>query len=88
MSPHRAVEPPQRPLRARVLLILWPSFVMAGVLEMLVFAVIDPGAVQWPGLDTLEWSRSTLYSVAFFVFWGVIAVSTAITEYLTRTDVH
>jgi len=86
MSPHRAVEPPQRPLRARVLLILWPAFVMAGVLEMLVFAVVDPSAVQWPGADALDWSRSTLYSVAFLVFWAVIAVSTAITEYLARAD--
>ena len=88
MSPHRAVEPPQRPLRARVLLILWPAFVMAGVLEMLVFAFVDPGALHWPGADTLDWSRSALYSVAFLVFWAVIAVSTAITEYLARTDVH
>ena len=86
MSPHRAVEPPSRPLRARVLLILWPSFVMAGVLEMLVFAVVDPTALHWPGADTVEWSRSTLYSVAFLIFWGVIASSAAITEFLTRTD--
>jgi hypothetical protein len=75
-------------LRARVLLILWPSFVMAGVLEMLVFAVIDPTAVYWPGADTVEWSRITLYSVAFLLFWAVIALSTAVTEYLTRTDTH
>lgn len=88
MSPHRSVEPPQRPLRARVLLILWPSFVMAGVLEMLVFAVVDPSSLHWPGEETLQWSRSTTYSVAFFVFWAVIAVSTAITEYLTRADVR
>jgi len=55
---------------------------------MLVFAVIDPGAVQWPGVDTFEWSRSTLYSVAFLVFWGVIALSTAVTEYLTRDEMR
>jgi hypothetical protein len=88
MSPHRAVEPPSRPLRARVLLILWPAFVMAGVLEMLVFAVVDPGALQWPGGEALEWSRSAVYSVAFLVFWGVISVSTAVTEYLARSDVR
>ena len=88
MSPHRAVEPPQRPLRARVLLILWPAFVMAGVLEMLVFAVVDPVALHWPGADTLEWSRVATYSVAFLVFWVVIALSSAVTEYLARTDIH
>jgi hypothetical protein len=88
MSPHRAVEVPSRPLRARVLLILWPAFVMAGVLEMLVFAVVDPSTLQWPGGEALEWSRSTLYSVAFLVFWGVISVSTAVTEYLARSEVR
>jgi hypothetical protein len=36
----------------------------------------------------MEWSRSTLYSVAFLVFWGVIAASSAVTEYLARPDVH
>lgn len=82
MSPHRAVELPSRPLRARVLLVLWPAFVMAGVLEMLVFAVVDPGTLQWPGGEALEWSRSTVYSVSFLVFWAVIAVSAAVTEYL------
>ena len=86
MSPHRAVEPPQRPLRARALLILWPAFVMAGVLEMLVFAFIDPGALQWPGGDALELSRSTLYSTAFLIFWAVIAISTAVTEFLIRDE--
>jgi len=91
---HPTAEPPPqatdgvRPFRERALLILWPAFVMAGVLEMLVFAVIDPGAVQWPGVDTFEWSRSTLYSVAFLVFWGVIALSTAVTEYLTRDEMR
>lgn len=87
MSPHRAVEPPQRPLRARVLLVLWPSFVMAGVLEMLVFAVVDPGTLQWPGGEALQWSRNTVYSVAFFVFWLVISASTAVTAYLARDDI-
>jgi len=88
MSPHRAVEPPQRPLRSRLLLILWPALVMAGVLEMLVFAVVDPGSLQWPGGEAMQWSRSATYSVAFFLFWAVIALSTAITDYLARADVR
>ncbi|HSW27046.1 MAG TPA: hypothetical protein VLJ62_30100 [Burkholderiaceae bacterium] len=71
-----------------MLLVLWPAFVMAGVMEMLVFAVVDPGALQWPGGETLEWSRSTVYSVAFLAFWGVIAVSAAVTEYLAGGEVR
>jgi len=29
--------------------ILWPAFLMAGVLEVLVFAVVDPGELHWFG---------------------------------------
>lgn len=71
-----------RPLLERVMLILWPSFVMAGVLEMLVFAVVDPGSLQWFGGEPLDWSANAVYSVTFFIFWGVIAASGAITRML------
>jgi hypothetical protein len=73
---------PRLPLRERVLLILWPSFVMAGVLEMLVFAVVDPTTMRWFGGEAIEWSRSAVYSVTFLIFWGVIATSGAITALL------
>ena len=29
--------------------VLWPAFLAAGVLEMLVFAVIDPEDMRWMG---------------------------------------
>ena len=82
MPQHRSIEPPSRPFKARALLILWPAFVMAGVLEMLVFAVVDPGAMRWFGSDTIDWSRSTVYSATFLIFWLVMSLSTAITQFL------
>jgi hypothetical protein len=72
----------RRPFRERALLILWPAFVMAGVLEMMVFAVVDPSSLHWFGAEAVEWSRSAVYSVTFFIFWGVIATSAAITGLL------
>jgi len=51
----------------RWMAILWPSFLMAGVLEMLVFALVDPADLHWHGAD-LDWSRPAVYSAAFFVF--------------------
>jgi hypothetical protein len=71
-----------RPFRERVLLILWPAFMMAGVLEMLVFVVVDPDSLHWFGADPLQWSRSAVYSLTFLIFWGVIATSAAITQLL------
>ena len=71
-----------RPFRERALLILWPAFVMAGVLEGLVFVVVDPSTLHWFGAEPLQWSSSAVYSVTFLIFWGVIATSAAITHLL------
>ena len=73
---------PTRPLRERVLLILWPAFVMAGVLEALVFVVVDPGSLHWFSAEPLQWSASAVYSVTFLIFWGVVATSGALTQLL------
>ena len=83
MQPHLAAEAdPPRAFRMRALMILWPAFLMAGVLEMLVFAVVDPGSLHWFGAEAITWSRSAVYSVTFLIFWGVIATSGAITVLL------
>jgi hypothetical protein len=77
-----AATAPPNSFGKRALLILWPAFVMAGVLEALVFVVVDPEGLQWFGAEALGWSRSAVYTVTFFIFWGVIATSAAITELL------
>jgi len=65
--------------------IAWPAFLLAAVLEMLVFAMVDPSDLHRFGGQPLEWSRQAVYTVAFFVFWGVTAVSSALTVLLIRT---
>ncbi len=64
------------------LVILWPAFLMAGVLEMLVFAVVDPANLTWFGVEPLGWPVQAVYTVAFFVFWTTIATSGAITQWM------
>jgi hypothetical protein len=54
---------------------LWPAFLMAGVLEMLVFVVVDPGELRWFGGPALDWSASAVYTVTFLIFWCVIATA-------------
>ena len=73
---------PVRPFRARAMLILWPSFVMSGVLEALVFVVVDPGSLHWFGLEPLNWSASAVYSATFLIIWLVMSTSGAITHLL------
>lgn len=62
--------------------ILWPAFLMAGVLEMLVFALVDPGTLRWFGGAPVSLSPSALYTLAFFVFWIVIALAAGLTQFL------
>lgn len=69
-------------LPPRALLVLWPAFLMAGVLEVLVFVVVDPAALHWFGVEPLNWPVQAVYSVTFFIFWGAIAAAGAITQWL------
>lgn len=62
--------------------IAWPAFLMAGALEMLVFALVDPHDLHWAG-QPLQLSREGVYTTAFFVFWAVVAASGALTTLLS-----
>jgi hypothetical protein len=60
----------------RAIWILWPSFLVACVAEVLFFSVFDP--VEWHG------SRDAGYTIGFFVFWILAACSSALTCFLQR----
>ena len=64
--------------------IVWPAFLMAGVLEMLVFALVDPGDLRWLGGEAIDVSRQAVYTLAFLAFWAVIAAAGAISALLQR----
>jgi len=74
--------------KLQAMAILWPSFIMAGVLETLVFALVDPGKLYWFGGEQLQLSASAVYTLAFFVFWGVIATAGALTCLLEADAEH
>jgi len=66
----------------RAICILWPAFLTAGVLDALVFAVIDPHELRWFGGALIGWSPLTIYSVTFLIFWAGIAAAAAMTALL------
>jgi len=68
-------------LAQRWMWIAWPAFLVAGVLEMIVFAMVDPSDLHWFG-QPLNLSRQAVYTLAFFVFWGVTMASSALTTLL------
>jgi hypothetical protein len=80
-----ASSPPSAPTAARTWgVVLWPAFVAAGVLELLVFALLDPQALHLPDGSALPLSRTAVYSLAFLLFWAVIAAASAMALWLAR----
>jgi len=67
----------------RAMWILWPSFLVAAVAEMVFFAVFDPGELTLFG-RSLELSRTAVYSIGFFLFWAFAATSSGLSLYLAR----
>jgi hypothetical protein len=61
--------------------ITWPAFLAACLLEVLVFAVVDPADLTWSG-QFLGWSRHAVYTSAFFAFWAVSLVACWLTTLL------
>lgn len=72
-------------LKQRLMWIGWPSFLMAGVLEMVVFSLVDPQDMHWFG-HQLEFSRQGIYTLSFFVFWLVASLSSALTTLLSLSS--
>lgn len=66
--------------RRSLMLILWPSFLMAGVASAFVFALIDPLDIAIFGYVRPE--RDVLYAVGFFFFWLIAALSSLLTLYM------
>lgn len=87
MSPEHTLptDAPQVPsLAVQVASVLWPAFLMAGVLVALIFVVVDPATLSWFGGEPLDWPRQAVYSVTFFICWGVIAVACTLTWAMGR----
>ena len=65
--------------------IVWPAFLGAAAMEVLVFALFDPHDLRWAG-HNLHLSSTGTYSLAFFAFWLVIAASCWLTHTLGRSS--
>lgn len=70
----------------RALWIAWPSFLMAGVLEMLVFSVADPQDLRGFGAALADLSPIAVYTLAFFSFWFVVALASSMTLLLASPE--
>lgn len=72
-------------MRRLALTVLWPAFLMAGVLEALVFVVVNPEELHWFGGPAVALSTSAVYTVTFLIIWAVMSTSGALTALLLRS---
>lgn len=72
-------------MRRLALTVLWPAFLMAGVLEALVFVVVNPEDLHWFGGPAVALSTSAVYTVTFLIIWAVMSTSGALTALLLRS---
>ena len=71
-------------VRKRWMAIVWPAFLVAGLLEMVVFALVDPQDLHWRGVP-MPLSRQGIYTLAFFLFWALTIMSGAVTVLLAQS---
>ena len=64
--------------------VLWPSFLVACVAELLLFSLFDPRDLQLFG-QPVELDRTLVYSLGFFSLWAIGAGSSALTVFLERS---
>jgi len=65
------------------ILILWPSFIVGGIGEVIFFTVFDPRELYLFG-EATSLSRLAVYSIGFFLCWAFAAASSAFTCFLQR----
>jgi hypothetical protein len=66
------------------ILVLWPSFIVGGIGEVIFFTVFDPKDLYLFG-EVTSLSRLGVYSIGFFLCWAFAAVSSAFTVFLVST---
>ena len=67
----------------RAIWILWPSFLVGGAAEAVFFTLFDPMDLHVLG-NPIDWSRTAVYTLGFFIFWFFAAASSALTCFLQR----
>jgi len=68
----------------RIIYILWPSFIVGGIGEVLFFTVFDPQELYLFG-EPSSLSRMAVYSIGFFLCWAFAGASSAFTCFLQRS---
>ncbi|MFA9440499.1 hypothetical protein ACDA63_12745 [Uliginosibacterium sp. sgz301328] len=66
------------------ILVLWPSFLMAGIAEIIFFTVVDPQTLYFFG-QPVNFSAMATYTIGFFALWLVCIASSLATLFFERS---
>lgn len=69
----------------RLIYILWPSFIVAGIATGAFFTLFDPTDLRLFDRE-ITLSRTAVYSIGFFLFWLLAAGSSALTCFFQRSS--
>ena len=67
----------------KLIQVLWPSFIVAGIAEIVFFTVINPQELYLFG-QAVDFSEIATYSIGFFAFWLICAASSLITLFFQQ----
>lgn len=69
----------------KLIQVLWPSFLVAGLAEIAFFTLVSPKELYLFG-DPVSFSALATYSIGFLGFWLVCAASSFLTLFFQRTS--
>ena len=72
------------PVVQRVISVLWPSFLTAGIATIFTFTFFDPQEIVLCMGHDAPINRLGIYSMGFFLFWLLTSSSCALTCYFRR----
>ena len=68
----------------KIFFVLWPSFLIAGIAEIVFFTVVAPQNLYLFG-QPVTFSAVATYSIGFFAFWAICALSSYATCFFQRS---
>lgn len=68
-------------IRRLLMTTLWPSFIMACVSSVVLFSFVEPEAFILH-FNNIEISNAVIYSISFFIFWLLGAITSGLTALL------
>ena len=71
------------PLVQQFLRLLWPSFLIAGIAEMIFFSIFNPDELL-PFGHSVEAGRLAVYSIGFLGFWLISAAAGLLAVWMSK----